>query len=120
MVVTILPTQAEDVEEFCPGQTTPYRLRAWTARIDGKIVGIGGFGMMPNGTAIAFLNGTDDLRGKAALSLHRAVKRAIADLANRKRQIIATCDQNIEAAERWLKRLGFTPVEDGRIWVWQN
>lgn len=120
MIVSITPTNQDDVDEFCPGQASPYRVKAWTARIDGRIVGIGGFGLMPNGVAIAFLNGSEDLRGRAALSLHRAVKRAIADMAARHRRIIATCDENIEAAERWLVRLGFVPVSGGKVWEWQS
>jgi topoisomerase IA-like protein len=109
--MTISPTTPADVEEF-KHATPPYRIRAVTGRVDGRIVGIGGIAYLPDGTVAAFLEATDEAR-KYAVTLHKTALRSLKGY----RKLVALCDPEIEAAPRWLKRLGFEPVDGLEVYV---
>lgn len=107
--MVISPTTPADVEEF-KQQTPPYRIRAVTGRVDGRIVGIGGIAYLPDGTVAAFLEATDEAR-RHAVTLHREARKVLSEAARAgHRMVVALADTSIEAAPRWLKRLGFEPV----------
>ena len=114
--MTVTPTTPEDVLEFRQA-TPPYRIRAVTGRVDGRIVAIGGIAYLPDGGVLSFLEATDEAR-KYAVTLHREAKRSLSAAARAgHRVVVAVCDYRIEAAPRWLKRLGFEPVEGLEVYV---
>lgn len=122
MSVTIEPTTSTDVAEFFPSDP-PFRIRALTARLDGKVIGIGGITYRPDGIALAFLECSEEHCRKYPKRLHATAKRVIdeAKAAGIKR-IIAKVDGSRERAAAWLKRLGFEPIgeTDGQqVYQWQ-
>jgi len=119
--VKVRPTTPQDVETFL-GKSPPYTFKGETGLVDGEIVGIGGIAKLPDGTALAFLHLAPGAE-RYAVTLHRTAKRIIAETKARGvRKIVALADLSIEAAERWLLRLGFEPVEvEGEVvYIWQH
>ncbi len=119
MIVT--PTTAEDVRDFIK-DPLPYRIKAFTGRVEGKIVAIGGLTFMPDGTAVAFLEADDEAR-KNPVALHKAGLRVMREAhAAGYRIVTALVDSGIEAAPRWLKRLGFEPqnIEGETVFTWRH
>ena len=142
--VTLRPTIPTDLPDVV-GEPLPFRIRAITAVVDGRVIGIGGIAFPPQGPAIAFVqlapssrNQEDELghgRGAAEsipeakrypVAFHRAGLMTMAMIeASGAEQVIATADSGSDAAVRWLKRLGFKPVDDQRIegkflFVWRR
>jgi N-acetylglutamate synthase-like GNAT family acetyltransferase len=122
MTVTIRPTVADDLA-LLTDEPLPFRIRALTAEIDGKVAGVAGISFLPNGTVVAMAELTDDMR-RHKFTLHRAAVKFLADVrASGIRELVATADPCFPAAERWLRRLGFQQVDkpgaDRQIWVWQ-
>ena len=119
MSVEIRPTVTADLEYFA--WRNQYRLRAWSALRDGRVIGIGGVQIMGNGTLVAFVDLTSEMRCYP-LSLHRAAVRFMREAKRTGiRRIVAAADPAQPAAERWLFRLGFKLVEiDGiKLFLWQ-
>lgn len=119
--MTIAPTTPEDVRDFLMVKL-PYRIKAMTARVDDRIVAIGGLTFLPGGTVTAFLEADDEAR-KHPVTLHKAVLAGLKDAkANGYRVITALADECIEAAPRWLKRLGFEPrkIEGETVFTWHH
>ena len=112
----LTPTTPEDFFEFKQA-IPPYRIRAITGRVDGRIVGIGGIAYLPDGSILAFLESTDEAR-KHAVTLYKAARQILKDAALAgHRRIIAVGDPEVQAVPRWLKRLGFEPVEGLEVYV---
>src|SRR5437762_2925276 len=116
MPVEITPTTPADVTEFFP-KAQLWRIRALTARLDGKIIGIGGIATLPDGTMAAFLECEEEWARKYPLTLHKTALRVLADARLRGvRKLVAMSDDRRDAARRWLQRLGFeaSTVLDGK------
>lgn len=122
MSVEVAPTTPADVAEFLP-DGLPWRIRAWTARRDSNVIGIGGIAYLPDGTMIAFLEASEEDCQKHRVTLHRMALRFFSQFkAQGARRIVAIVDAKREAAARWLKRIGFEPVGevDGEVvYRWQ-
>jgi hypothetical protein len=140
--VTLRPTITADLPHVI-GEPLPYRIRAITALIDERVIGMGGIAFPPHGPAIAFVqlapssgqDGADDRERTTAsipearrypVAFHRAGLMAM-EMIRRScvTQAVATADASSEAAVRWLKRLGFQPAEGqpiaGKIlFVWNR
>lgn len=127
------------------GEPLPYRIRAVTALVDDRVIGMGGIALPPRGPAIAFVQlapaaqdaagGRDGAQGgikdaaearRYPVAFHRAGLMAM-DMIRRSAvaQVIATADAGSDVAVRWLKRLGFSPADDQRIdgrilFVWKR
>ncbi|GJD92935.1 hypothetical protein [Methylobacterium iners] len=116
-MVSIGPTTAEDVEVFL-AEPPAWRIRAMTARIDGAPVAIGGLSYLPDGTVVAFLEGYAAVK-RYPVAVHKAVRQGLADAARRGvRRIVTIADEGVEAAPRWLQRLGFREVS-ANVYVWE-
>ena len=118
----IRPTTKADCEAFY-GKALPYRIKAYTGLIDDEVVAIGGLGFPPEGPAIAFADMKDVARQwPYAVELHRFARRVIAEAkAAGVPRIVAKADTSIEAAARWLKRLGFEPLNgEGTLFIWRR
>ena len=132
--VTLRPTIAADLPHVI-GEPLPYRIRAITALVDDRVIGLGGIAFPPRGPAIAFVQlvpgfsnrdspGCDhDCTAKSIpearrypIAFHRAGLMAMEMIrTSEARQVVATADVDSDAAVRWLKRLGFKPAEGQRI-----
>jgi hypothetical protein len=131
--VTLRPTIPADLPHVI-GERLPYRIRAITALVDDRVVGMGGIAFPPHGPAIAFVQlapspseGAPVCEGKRTatglpearrypVAFHRAGLMAMEMIrASGVRQVLATADADSDAAVRWLKRLGFQPASRQRI-----
>jgi len=118
----IRPTTRADCEAFY-GKALPYRIKAYSGLIDGEVVAIGGLGFPPEGPAIGFADLKDIARQwPYAVELHRFARRVIAEAkAAGVPRIVAKADTSIEAAARWLERLGFEPLNgEGTLFIWRR
>ncbi|HLK80252.1 MAG TPA: hypothetical protein VKT99_01980 [Xanthobacteraceae bacterium] len=126
--VTLRPTIAADLAHVI-GEPLPYRIRAITALVDDRVIGIGGIAFPPYGPAIAFVQlappsgqDADGDAGRTApgvpearrypVAFHRAGLTAMEMIRKSPiTQVVATADAASEVAVRWLKRLGFQPAQ---------
>lgn len=116
------PTIAEDLPYLIGSQPLPHRIKATTALVEGRIVGIGGLGFRADGTVIAFVMMNDHARRYPA-AIHRAGLLTMKMIRDMKlRRVVAQADPEQPSAERWLERLGFRPttIRGETVWVWQN
>ena len=119
--VILRPTVAADIAQVT-SEPLPVRIRAITALIGDRVIGIGGIGYREDGVVIGFAVITEEFR-RRPVALHRAgiaMMKIIRDSGVVR--VMALADENIAAAGRWLERLGFTPqLEHGRkIYVWHR
>jgi hypothetical protein len=136
--VTLRPTISADLPHVI-GEPLPYRIRAITALVDGRVIGVGGIAFPPRGPAIAFVQlapmspneagaARDDdgaTRGvpearRYPVAFHRAGLMAMELIsASGVKRVVATGDAGSNTALRWLKRLGFRPTDnqpiDGKV-----
>lgn len=112
-MVTLLPATLADFEEL--GNVPPYRTKAWTARKDGQLLGVGGAMILPDGVRYAFVDmkpGID--RKRYALAIHKAGKAAVKELVRMGGgRIVATMKNGTPRAREWLLRLGFEECGTG-------
>lgn len=122
MNIEITPTTAADVAEFFP-KASPWRIRALTTRVDGRIVGIGGYAILPNGVRFGFMQASEEDIRQYPVVLYRATRKFFEDIQEAGvTRFTATADKNREAAPRWLERLGFTfigEIEGESVFQWQ-
>lgn len=106
MRVALEPATAADFERLI-GSRPRARARALAARLDGEVIGIGGFLYLPDGTVWASMLVTPAGR-KFPAAVYRAGVLAMR-LARRVglREIFASPDTDEPAAEPFLARLGF-------------
>jgi N-acetylglutamate synthase-like GNAT family acetyltransferase len=119
--VEFRPTVSADLPHLTD-KLLPFRIKAITALIDGRVAGVGGIGFMPSGTVVALAQMTDELRGHR-FALHRAARKFMAEVKESGiRELVTLADHDISGADNWLRHLGFEPmVRNGvRIWVWQT
>jgi hypothetical protein len=132
--VTLRPTIAADLSEVI-GERLPYRIRAVTAVVNGRVIGLGGIAFPPGGPVIAFAQlapaAPEALRDDQAepaipearrypLAFHRAGLMAVQMIRESGvQEVVATADADSKVARRWITRLGFAPADfqpvDGRI-----
>ena len=136
--VRLRPTLVDDLPHVI-GEPLPCRIRAITAVLDDRVIGIGGIAFPPRGPAIAFVqfapsrsvrhdaHGANDQTTAGSpearrypVSLHRAGLMAMAMIrTSEAKQVVATADADSAVAVRWLKRLGFKPTDaqpiDGKL-----
>ena len=128
MTPELRPATHADIVEACrylygEEKPIPCRVFAYTGRVDGKVIAVGGIAFMPGGARIAFCDVSDEGR-KYALSLHRGAK-IVLEQARRlkiKNVVVVDHDANHAKTPKWLMRLGFEPIEnDGfRGWLWSG
>lgn len=131
--VTLRPTIPADLPHVI-GEPLPYRIRAITALVDDRIIGMGGIAFPPYGPAIAFVQLVPSSEGGAAVrdgahastnipeakrypvAFHRAGLMAMEMIrTSGVTQVVATADAGSDVAVRWLTRLGFKPMQGQQI-----
>ena len=120
---TITPTTLSDIKEFFPS-LTPFRVKAVTVKVQGKIYGIGGYLLAPDGTKIMFME-ADEANCKYMPSIvYRATLQVMDDLKKSgAKKVVAKLDKSRDKAERFLIHLGFKRLceKDGEvIYQWQQ
>ena len=121
MSVTIRPTVPDDIPHLTD-DPLPFRIKAVTGLIDGRVIGVGGIGFMPNGTVVALAQLTDEARAHK-FAIHRAAKAFLADVAKSGiKELVTLADADIAGAENWLHHLGFEPItrNGGTVYRWQT
>lgn len=117
-MIALAPATAADFEAMF-GTAPPWRIRGLAAHEGGRTVALGGLAYAPDGQAMAFYAGTEAVR-RFPVAITRAVKAGLAAARARGvRRIVAECDTSIEAAARWLVRLGFRPTAVPDLWIWE-
>ena len=146
--VILRPTILSDLP-YAIGEPLPYRIRAITATVDDRVIGLGGVAFPPHGPAIAFAelvprpaeprcsatSGYSDSRGASEsipeakrypVAFHRAGLMTMAMIrASGIAQVVATAEADDARAVRWLSRLGFEPaphqpIEHKVLFVWER
>jgi hypothetical protein len=118
--VALRPAVAADLQ-YIIGEPLPFRIKALTAHIDERVLGVGGLGYLPNGIVGAFVGMTEEGR-RYPVAIHRAGLAAMKMIRESgEPRVVALADHLIPSAERWLERLGFEAVTvDGiTAYVWQ-
>lgn len=119
MAVTVRPVRPEDFAAFFD-KPPPVRVRGY-AGVDGdEVVAVGGIACCGDGVFQAFFDVKDgDLRKQYPVTLYKAARRLLADArAAGIPRVVAFPSANVDAAERFLRRLGFAPLDDGEMYVW--
>ena len=117
-MITMAPATAADFAAVF-GCQPPWRIRGMAAHRNGACVALGGLAYGPDGQAHAFYAGTETVQ-RFPVAITKAVKTGlVAARARGVRRIVAECDTTIEAAARWLARLGFRPTEVPNVWIWE-
>lgn len=121
MRVELRPTIPADLPQVIH-VPLPHRIRAITALLENRVLGVGGVGYRPDGTVIAFVAVNDEAR-KYPVAIHRAGLMAMDMIrATGLPVVVAEAEGDNPAAERWLIRLGFRPREIGghKAFVWER
>jgi N-acetylglutamate synthase-like GNAT family acetyltransferase len=116
--VTLRPATADDFLVLNGGPPAS-RCLGFTAISDDKLLGLGALIFGKDGSIWASCIITDDGR-KYPLAIHRAGL-ALMRMARERgfSTVFARAQDSNPAAERWLKRLGFHPI-DGANFVWRR
>jgi len=120
--VTIRPATTSDFEQLI-GSPLPYRVRAFAVEEDGQLLGVGGFAYLPDGAIGAFIHQKPGAGRAHPVSIHKAGLRAMIEARRLGfNRVVAMADPGLDAAERWLKRLGFkeTLVDGQKVYVWER
>jgi RimJ/RimL family protein N-acetyltransferase len=121
MSVTVRPATAADFEAFCADRP-PFRVLAWTAEHDGRIIGIGGLTFPPGSVPFVFTEFGDEARA-LPVALHKTGLRFMqAAKAMGMKRVRATTEADFEAGARWLERLGFVEVamtDNQKVFEWR-
>lgn len=120
---TIEPTTLEDVKEFFP-KLAPFRMKAVTLRCEGKIYGIGGYLILPDGTKCMFLEAKEEHCRYVPRLLLKATRKFFQELKESGvRKLVAKLDPSREKAESFLKYLGFEKLAEVNgevIYLWKS
>ena len=104
---------AADMKIFAPSM--PYRVRGVAGvEDDGRVLGVGGLAYLPDGRVFAFSYFGPEAT-KYPIALHKTALMVIGlARASGVRELYACPElRRSPAAERWLKRLGFEPCQEG-------
>lgn len=124
MRVTLRPTVPEDLPH-CIAEPLPHRIKAITASLGDKVIGIGGIGFRPDGVVEAFVQQLPEAKNYP-VAFHRAGLMAMKMIRDSGlRRVVATTGADYPTGQAWLQRLGFWPAEvqdcPGKvIYVWER
>lgn len=104
--VTIRPATADDFLEI-DGKVPPVRAWALAGDVDGRCIGVGGIGSYPDGERVAFLRLRPEARNYPVALYKVALRTIVKARADGYPRLLALSDGGVEAAERFLLRLGF-------------
>lgn len=111
---------AADLAAFYAGRPAPMTqvtVTAWCGELDGEVIAVGGFAHV-NGRLIAFYD-MDERARRYKVTLVRAARRIVRDMAARNKVMFAQSDPKEAGAARWIASLGFKPTEFRDIYQWR-
>jgi len=91
---------------YIQGQPQLYPVNGITATIDGRLVGAGGY-VNVNGRLLALFYA--DKRKVKPITIHRMTVKGIRHI--RSSELFAACDERLDMGGKWLRRLGFQPID---------
>ena len=98
----------------------PFRVRGFTAELDGKILGLGGLAFLSTETTGIYLLLFDGYE-KFPITLHKAALKVL-NMAREMgiKKLVSLADQDFPNAERWHERLGFIPtmIYGQKVYQW--
>lgn len=116
MGLEIGPATRQDFLDYA-GALPPYRVKAWSARLDGRVIGIGGILFLPDGGRYAFVDISDEAR-KYPKALHQTGLRFMREVRDSNMgTVVATTTTGVPRANEWLERLGFVGHDVGGMRV---
>jgi RimJ/RimL family protein N-acetyltransferase len=122
--VILRPAMPEDLPHVI-GESLPFRIKAITMLAGDQVLGVGGIAFRPEGIIEAFVQQVPEAK-RYPVAFHRAGLMAMMMIRESGlHEVMATADSDDAAAQRWLKRLGFMPVDarprDGKLpFVWKR
>jgi len=119
--VELRPATRADVDALI-AEPLPFRIKAWAAEHDGKLLGIGGLAFPPSGAVMAFVHVAPGAH-RFKVAFHRAGLMAMAEAKRMGlRRVVATAESEHPRATAWLARLGFAPelVDGVTVWIWKG
>jgi hypothetical protein len=117
-MIEFVPATAQDIEAITRAiygepRNAAIRVRAFAAKLDGHVIGVGGIAFATSGERIAFC----DLLPEAYRFKTRIHKAALATLRMAKEmgitRLVAERNPHEQGSDRWLRRLGFVPYDEG-------
>jgi hypothetical protein len=110
----IRPATRDDIERFKGDRDLGPSVKALVGEVDGNLIALGGLAYSA-GKVVAFLDLKPEAR-KYKKSMHRAALQVMQMArAGGHRYVYASADPEEPSAERWLARLGFDQVGDGKF-----
>jgi hypothetical protein len=112
--VVLAPATEEDFAQLTAAlygepQRLKYRAIALAAKLDGRLLGIGGVTFTPDGGRWAFCDLTEEAY-RYPVAMHKAARETLRIAKERGiRRLVATATSGHPAGDRWLRRLGFVP-----------
>lgn len=118
MKKTIRTATADDIQQWYG--RIPCTMRAIIFDAEGRPKAIGGV-LHQHGRVIAFMELKDDAQ-EFPMALMRATKKAMHEIFSQYKQpIYAAVNEDLESAPRFLRHLGFIPVDDNeKVMIWQQ
>lgn len=120
MTSEIRRATANDVALFYGVSAPPASMRGISIVVDGEVIGVGGVSMSIGGP-VAFMNIRKEAKHfpvlimKASATLRREV------FTLYRCPIYAFRDTSMESSDRFLRRIGFRPVEENsEVYVWRS
>lgn len=112
--MTVEPATRDDIAGYF-GMMLPMSVRAYVVKDNNKIIAIGGV-FKDSGKSYLFGEITDEMREKYPVALYKTARKI---LSKQTGEVIAMPQQGIDAAKRFLQRLGFKDT-DGGLMSWHN
>ncbi len=118
MKISINSATTDDIKQWYG--LIPCTMRALIFEVDGVPKAIGGI-LHQSGRAIAFMDIKDDA-SEFPVALMKATKKAMREIFSQYRQpIYAAVNEDLESAPRFLRHLGFIPVDENeKVMIWQQ
>lgn len=118
MTNRIRKATASDVAFFYGIESMPKAsMKAIVIEVDGEVKAIGGVSFT-NGGPVAFMNMRDGA-DKHPILIMKAVKEIKKNIYSQFRSpIYAIRDSSLDTSDRFLRRLGFLPIENSEVYQW--
>lgn len=101
------------------GAPPRHTIQGIVGEVDGKVIGIGAL-VYQHGSPPMIMSYIPEPGRKYKVAMHRAA-RLLMERAERQghRMVFALQDKTEATSSRWLRRLGFEPLE-GDMWIWRR
>ena len=112
---------ADDLDRYYAGHPmkgSRTTVTAMVGELNGEIIAVGGFSHV-RGHLVAFYD-MDEKARPYRITLVKAARRMVVDMAERGRMMVAELDPHEPGARRWVESLGFRETDAKGIFLWQG